>query len=536
MPTGLRSKKLKVDIYFTTGASQTWAVSVYASGTRLALSTDSSGASTLPAGTTGKYTTYFDATTASSYTVNLTRTAGSGTAVLIYTGIIVGPGIQPQGAVVSDWMSYTPTGSLSTNATYTGKWRRVGDSMSVSARIAFSGATDAATAFTINIPSGYTIDTSKLLGTGALSQSIGQGLLYDDNTTVSYFCDVVYNSTTSVRFRLLSAGGTFAQEDNNVTAATPITIANLDHIECDVIIPISEWAGSGTVNVAQNDVEYASSTTGTWDAAASAGDTVYGPGGSVISGTLTAARNKVVRLVRPLQQTDRLVLELLLDSTNDTWIEVQNSYVVSVSTASFNFGAQITAISGTDVTVTFNQYAIQGSTFNSATGAVSWGVGGYYTAWRIKKVSSGVAVGFGLADTLGNSGLVNPYSSSGAGVVYSGTWTPTFSGAVNMATPTVLGSQYMRVGKMVQCTLRLNIDPTADNTATEVEFTPPISSNFTSAYDATGVGQDTSYDGTNQNLGMRVYANSATDKLGYAFTTRDTAAADHFIVFMYEIK
>jgi hypothetical protein len=73
---------------------------------------------------------------------------------------VVGPTIQIIGAPIGDWTSFTPTGNMTTNVTYTGFWRRVGDSMHIRARLAFSGATDA-TILSVNLPSGYTVDSAK---------------------------------------------------------------------------------------------------------------------------------------------------------------------------------------------------------------------------------------------------------------------------------------------------------------------------------------------------------------------------------------
>ena len=83
---------------------------------------------------------------------------------LAIDSVVVGPQVVQYGAPVTDWVSYTPTGSWTTNTTYTGKWRRVGDSIQVQAKITLSGAPNAATQLQIGIPSGLTIDTTKKIG------------------------------------------------------------------------------------------------------------------------------------------------------------------------------------------------------------------------------------------------------------------------------------------------------------------------------------------------------------------------------------
>jgi hypothetical protein len=66
--------------------------------------------------------------------------------------IIVRPIVAVSGASATDWVAWTPTGAWTTNTpTYTGFWRRVGDSMEVRVNVAFTGAPDA-TSFYVNLP------------------------------------------------------------------------------------------------------------------------------------------------------------------------------------------------------------------------------------------------------------------------------------------------------------------------------------------------------------------------------------------------
>jgi hypothetical protein len=48
---------------------------------------------------------------------------------LAFDNIDVGPQVVSNGAVITDWQSFTPTGGFTTNTTYTGRFRRVGDSV-----------------------------------------------------------------------------------------------------------------------------------------------------------------------------------------------------------------------------------------------------------------------------------------------------------------------------------------------------------------------------------------------------------------------
>ena len=79
--------------------------------------------------------------------------------------------LESQDEIFTSWTDYTPTGSWSTNTTYTGKWRRVGDEMEIQVKVATTGTcTDAV--LSVDIPSGYTIDANKLVETGSYGQQL----------------------------------------------------------------------------------------------------------------------------------------------------------------------------------------------------------------------------------------------------------------------------------------------------------------------------------------------------------------------------
>ena len=406
MPSGLQNRKLKVEFYFTTPATDVYRVSVYKGATRVALSTDSGGSTSLPANVTGgKFVAYFDTDTSAAWTVNVTRTSGS-TGPCYITNVIVGPGIQPQGAVVGEWQSFTATGSFVANSSYGAVYRRVGDSVEVYVRINFTGAPTNTTC-TINLPTGLTVDSNKLVTTQYASQ-LGAGELARGST--AYAAQVLTNTTTSVAVVYQSA---LTGQQSLLSAIAPLTITSGDVLSIRFSAPIAEWAGSGTVQLAQNDVEYAASTSGTWDAAASAAQTVYGPDGAPISGALTADRAKIVQFQTPIQAGDRVILEY---NANGAWVES------SVSNQPFNntagglaYGASITPVSGSNnqVTVQFYQYRIgpSGSNWGTATGAGAWtGATATNARWRVRKSSAGAAVGFGLVSS-GQAGLL-PASNS----------------------------------------------------------------------------------------------------------------------------
>jgi hypothetical protein len=347
----------------------------------------------------GVFTTSFDASTTATLSLVIRATGAIATGVgIVISDVVVGPGTIVQGAAISEWVSYTPTGTWVTNATYTGRWRRVGDSMEVLGRVELTGAPTGS--FTLNLPTGYNVDTSKLpSASGSLVLGVAQAL---DGGTGYHQGSVLYSSTTAV-----TVGG----DDGSAewSATVPFSFGNTDAVNVLFTVPISQWAGSGTVNIAQNDVEYAS-VAGTWDAASTT--TVYGPGGTLMGGALTAERLKTITWPTAVQATDRIVVwgskdqvqwfpinECTLGGSNDAVIPSVNTGGSPISGVQFYPGA-----SSTQTNVFFRRYM---SVANDDSPAVDWPSSAAY--WVATKSKAGAAVGFGLA-TPASSGLVTSYA------------------------------------------------------------------------------------------------------------------------------
>lgn len=459
LPTGLESKKLKVEFYCIVPATGVWKVSVYDGSTRLALSTDSSGATILPAGVTGKFVTYFDATANNSYTVSFTETSGVATN-LDATNIIVGPGIQPQGAVVDEWKSYTPTfgSGFGTVSVQDFKYRRVGSSLEIQGN--FTVGTVAASAATLSLPSGLTVG-------GFRSGSYGQcGRAISNSTTVNNYKDfsvIAQDTQTAFRFGVVEYASSGAEAGLLAQNGNAIFVSGII-LSVMISVPIAEWAGSGTVNLAQNDVEYASnSNTGTGNDTTSF---VTGPAGSTFVAAQNAGgSNKRVRFQTPIQSSDVLTLEYSSDRIN--WAPLVGGATTTQDIASFDptndTGAAVLVapVNATDVDVRFRRYA---------TGATNWATTGGY--WRVKKSSGGQAVGFGMA-TATQSGLVSSYeaytapsaASTGA-ITTSAVWKLTKIGnLVTLTLPATTGTASAASNFAFGSVIPSRFRPTADLTS-----------------------------------------------------------------------
>ena len=160
---------------------------------------------------------------------------------LAIDNVVVGPQQTVQGAAVSDWVSFTPTGSWAANTTYTGRWKRVGDSVQVQASLSLTGA-PTATRLTINLPSGLVIDNTKRSGgaSATINNIFGTGKTFDGVSAV-HNLTVAYESTTAVA---VSYESTATAQLNNVTNTSPFTYNSGDVLDIEYTVPITGWSSN----------------------------------------------------------------------------------------------------------------------------------------------------------------------------------------------------------------------------------------------------------------------------------------------------
>lgn len=141
-------------------------------------------------------------------------------------------------STTTDWISYTPTGAWNTNVSYSGWYRRVGDSLQTTVRIAVSGAPNNAT-LTVNLPTGLSIDTNKL-STDTDNYTLGTGNILDSGTNRPGPLLVGYNNTTSVAIAYASETASYTILVG-IGISVPITFAAGDEIYIQYTVPISGW-------------------------------------------------------------------------------------------------------------------------------------------------------------------------------------------------------------------------------------------------------------------------------------------------------
>ena len=164
---------------------------------------------------------------------------GESSKILIWDDSIITPNLvtDKELGIITDWESFTPTGSWTTNVTYTGFKKRIGDTAHYKIKITLSGATDSST-LEINVADG-TIDTGKLT-----AQTSGQGRLGDatilDSGTQEYMAIIAYQSTSNVEVAYFNDSAAL-EAVTPVSDVAPFTFASGDTVEVNFSVPIVGW-------------------------------------------------------------------------------------------------------------------------------------------------------------------------------------------------------------------------------------------------------------------------------------------------------
>lgn len=178
-------------------------------------------------------------TTASVRFVLYNANASAGAITLELDRFYLGPQTAPIGPIVTDWQAFTPTGSWSSNSTYTGFWRRIGDNLQVEWKITLSGAPNAAN-LTLNLPSGFTIDATKIDTSTQYSKNLGAGEGFQSPN--AYLLQALYGSTTSISVAYVNNGTTATEA--LVSNTLPVTWASGNTIIVSAQMPIAGWSSN----------------------------------------------------------------------------------------------------------------------------------------------------------------------------------------------------------------------------------------------------------------------------------------------------
>lgn len=393
----------------------------------------------------------FDSTTSTSYRL-IFHVAGTGTSAWTYKFDNVYVTAQQALSVpaINDWQVFIPTGSLTTNVTYTGLWKRVGDVGYYEMKASFTGANTQG-GLTFNLPSGHTMDTNKMTTASNLDYMLGITELNDSGST-NYFGGLRFSSTTAVQPRIWtddSGAGTLYIDSQSIDTSTnnPITFGSGDFVLIKFQVPIANW--SSNIQLSSSNVEYASNS-----GMGNAADTtsfINDPNGSPIPAvTYTGPRAKRVRFKNPIQTSDTIELQVKINPAQSTWYTFAATYADVGSTQTiapwntgigYGFGISI-VVNSTDVDVTFDQNAsAAGTTWNASN----------TSRWRVVKYSNAIPVESGVVGvnqiTLANCNSKGGSSSGETAVVNWGTLVSSNGDALTYTPRTTTAGDKITVNK-----------------------------------------------------------------------------------------
>lgn len=142
--------------------------------------------------------------------------------------------------IPSIWTAFTPTGSWSAYASWEASWKRVGDSALFRWAADFTGTPSGA--FNFDIPTGLTMDTSKMLQEYNYSANVWgyAGMLVG---ATNYFGKMIYVDTDTFGSWVMNTSGTYATT-TALGTTVPGTWASGDHFfATSTAIPITNWNG-----------------------------------------------------------------------------------------------------------------------------------------------------------------------------------------------------------------------------------------------------------------------------------------------------
>lgn len=389
-------------------------------------------ATAVPTGTSGQYSVAFAATTGTSYRLIFHTATTSALAYTLHVdGFQVGPRTNPLVAGTSDWISYTPTigagfGSVTNNSAF---YRRIGDSVQISG--SFTSGTVAASPASVSLPSGLTLNTSKLSFSANTTSTSGDVL------------GVVANSGSANAAYVVSAPGTsaivvyFAQRFSGSSSSIPNASASGTWITSDVVTysflaPITNWSSNITLSSTSNPLEFFYNTSGLTTAGSSDTSSFgYGAGGALIGAiaSTTITGNSVTKMrvssTQAVLATDRVELQLNDGTASHGWIPAETLFPLTIQGVA-TYGMKMVAISPTTWDVSFgNGGCISTGTTYTANGT-TWTSGAAGYLWRVAKYSS-----------IGGAELAPATSVSSGSITRENVWTaytPTFSAGFGTVT------------------------------------------------------------------------------------------------------
>lgn len=188
----------------------------------------------------------------------------------------------------TDMQPWTPTGSWTTNSTYSGKFRRKGAYLFGEVKVSLSGAPNA-TPLTINLPtyngSQLFVDTSKY--PDFVESRVGSGTALDNLVTRYALRTTILNSTQIQVNAIDDTGAPYTVDNVQVSNTVPFSFNSGDSVSINFMVPVLGWTESNIIIGQFNGLESCSSTldcTDTFSAKVSAAGVVSDENAEWING------------------------------------------------------------------------------------------------------------------------------------------------------------------------------------------------------------------------------------------------------------
>ena len=153
---------------------------------------------------------------------------------LAIDNVVVGPQTVQYGAPITDWQSYTPTLTNAGNATATGRYRRVGDSIEAAIRVVIGSSLPTGNIF-YSLPTGLSLDLTKFPNNGSNNEILGYA--QGGAANLSHVGVVLLTSSNQV--------GVYGDDGSDIWNATnPITWANGNQIQINFRAPIAGFSST----------------------------------------------------------------------------------------------------------------------------------------------------------------------------------------------------------------------------------------------------------------------------------------------------
>ena len=191
-------------------------------------------------------------TSGNQYRIAVLTSVSTGSNIYLnFDNFFVGPQTAPQGAVVTDWVAYTPTvaGYGTGSGTAVGYYRRIGDSAEIAVQTTKDGSGGSGTtAVSFTLPAGLTADTAKMTG----SSNLGTAALEAATYTVQG--PVFISSNTLV-----------SRQDGTADNISGADLTSGAVFRVHAMVPISGWSSnvefSNTTDTRVVAAKYGGSTT-----------------------------------------------------------------------------------------------------------------------------------------------------------------------------------------------------------------------------------------------------------------------------------